>query len=275
MLKEFKNYLVVVIGGALVGLAVGLFLIPLKLNTGGFGGVATIIYYVFNFPAGLVLFLLNLPLFLIAIKFLGIKYSIMSFIAMTSQSIALTIVENFSLITEDILLASVYGGAIMGAGMGLCLSVGSTTGGTDLMAKLINFKFQRLNLGHVLFFIDASIVLISSFIFNDFSLILYCILSIFIMTKVIDIFTAGAEYSKFVLIISDKTDEISEYIINVLNKSATGLEVKGMYSGSKKKAIYCVLKAADLPSLKINIRELDKKAFVTISNVVEVMGEWN
>lgn len=271
---DIKNYLFTIIGGILVGFAVGWFLIPLKLNTGGFGGIATIIYYVFDLPAGLVLFLLNIPLFLIATKTLGIKYSIKSFIAMAMQSIAISISGTFNLIVEDLLLASVYGGAIMGLGMGLCLRANSTTGGTDLVAKLIHAKFPHLNLGQILFLIDAFIVIISSIIFKDYALILYSILSIFIMTKSIDVITAGAEYSKSVIIISNKAEEISDYIINELNKSATQMEVKGMYSGEPKKALYCVLKPADLPNLKTKIKQIDNKAFVTITTITEIMGEW-
>lgn len=272
MKNKVLKYALAILGGAIVGIGTGWILLPLKLSTGGFSGIATLVHYLFNVPAGIVTLVLNIPLFLVAIKMLGIQYSFRTFASMLSLSLALTITERWNPLTSDLILASVFGGAIVGVGLALSLRGEATTGGTDLIAKLIQVKKPYLNLGEILLIIDGVIIAVSSFTFESIEVALYSGIAVFVMTKIIDLILEGGGYAKAMFIITDKEEEISEYIINEVQRSATKIEAQGIYSKKKKNILLCVANKREIPKIKDKIKEIDSGCFIIVTTVTEAIG---
>lgn len=272
-LKTLSDYLFLIIGSLLVGISVGLVLLPVKLTTGGFSGIATLLYYLFELPASVGLILLNIPVFLITLKVLGFKYGFRSLIGMFLCSVGITIGEMMGSLTSDFMLAALYGGVLSGTGMALTYRAGGSTGGTDLVAKLLQVKKPHMNLGEILLMIDGVIISILSFTFSNLEIALYSVVSAFVMTKVVDLILEGAEYAKAVFVITNKSEEISEYMHKVLDRTTTKVNAVGTYTNSEKEILLCVVNKKEVPKLKEGIFAIDDKAFTIVTTVTEAIGE--
>lgn len=270
--EELMKYLLSIIGGALVGIGEAWLLIPLKLTTGGFNGISMLVYYIFGMPVFLVSLILNIPLFLVSLKILGVKYSLRTLLSMLSLSLMLNVVASWTPLTNDMLLASIFGSAIIGIGIAIAINGGSTTGGTDLLAKLIQSKFKHLNLGEVILIIDGIIIAIAAVTFESIEIALYSSIAVFVMSKVIDFILVGGKYAKAIFIISDKHEEISKFIMNEVKRGVTVLDGKGAYSGNDKKVILCIANKREIPKIKDYIHEIDNSAFLIVTTVAEAIG---
>lgn len=270
--REVVNYIFAILGGCLVGIGEAWILIPLKLTTGGFNGIGMLAYYIWGFPVGLVSIVLNLPLFFVSLKMLGIKYSIRTLVAMGITSLTLDVAANWSPLTDDMLLAAIFGSAIIGLGIAICLKGGSTTGGTDLLAKLIQSRRKHLNMGEVILVIDAVIIAIASFTFESIEIALYSGISVFVMTKVIDFILDGGKYEKALFIITNKSEEISDYIMREIKRGVTKINATGEYSGEEKEILLCVANKREVPKIKEEIKLIDDKSFTIITTVTEAIG---
>jgi len=264
-IKEVLNFFLAILGGCLVGIGEAWALIPLKLTTGGFNGIGMLIYYIFNIPVGLVSIVLNLPLFFVSLKMLGIKYSFKSLMAMAVTSLMLEIAGNWPPLTNDMLLAAIFGSAI-------CLRGGSTTGGTDLLAKLIQSRNRHLNMGEVILVIDALIIAIASVTFESVEIALYSAIAVFVMTKVIDFVLDGGKYEKALFIITNKSEEISKYIMQEVKRGVTKIEATGEYSGAQREILLCVANKREVPKIKDEIKVIDDKSFTIVTTVTEAIG---
>lgn len=271
--KEIKKYILAILGGLIVGVGVGLILLPLKLSTGGLSGVSTLLYYVLDLNAGVTTLVLNIPLFIIAIKMFGINSNIRTLCSMATLSITLMFMENIVPLTSDLFLASIFGGAITGTGLAFAVIGEATTGGTDLIAKIIQAKRQHLNMGEILLIIDGLIIAISAFTFDSVDVALYSAIAVLTMTKIMDLIIEGRSYSKALYIITDKVDEISDYIITEVGRGATKLSGTGAYSGKEKGILLCVASKNEIPHIKNKVREIDRKCFMIVTNVAEAIGE--
>ena len=256
-----------------MSIAVDFFLLPNKLSSGGFSGISTILYYFMNLPIGVVTFLLNVPFFIWAFFELGKKFIFKTIFSMLTYSIFLDKLDNIFIVTQDKLLSSIYAGVLMGIGMSLNFKAGSTTGGTDILAYLLNKKKVPLNLSNIIFIFDGIIILANIVAFKNIEIGLYSIFAIYISSKIIDIVFEGIYFSKAVYIISDKYEEISKEIIKELERGITGLEGKGMYTNTNKLVLFCIINQKEIPKVKDIVKNIDKDAFVIISNVREVLGE--
>ena len=273
ILKMIFDYIVLIIGGILVGLSVGLVLLPVKLTTGGFSGIATLMHYLINIPADISLLLLNIPAFLITGKILGIKYGLRSFIGMTFCSVGIAIGEAMNPLTTDFMLTALYGGVLSGLGIALTYRSGGSTGGTDLIARLVHEKRPHMNMGEILLIVDGIIITILSLTFNDIEIGLYSIVAAFVMTKVIDLILDGADFAKAVFVVTNKEKEITEYIHKTLNRTSTKITGIGTYSNTEKNILMCVVNKKEIPKLKEAIREIDNTAFTIVTTVTEAIGE--
>lgn len=271
-IDELVKCFLAIIGGALVGIGEAWVLIPLKLTTGGFNGIGMLIYYIFGVPVFIVSLLLNIPLFLISIKMLGTRYSFRTLLSMLTLSLMLNVGANWVPLTNDLLLAAVFGSTIIGIGIAIAIKGESTTGGTDLIAKIIQSKFKHLNLGEVIFAIDGLIIAIAAFTFESIEIALYSSIAVFVMTKIVDFVLVGGKYAKAIFIISDKYEEISDYIMSDIKRGVTILEGKGAYSGNERKVIFCIANKREIPMIKEKINIVDKDAFVIITTVTEAIG---
>lgn len=287
--KGWKDYLWIVAGSIITAAAINIFLVPYKIAPGGVTGIATVVYYLSKgrFPVGVTMLALNVPLFIIGIRFIGGKFILRTLFSTVFLSLVIDVTEpvttyfvNFYLTkaenaasNPDLLLYSIFGGFFMGLGLGFVFRSGATTGGTDLAARIVHHFMPYVTMGQLLLFIDSSVILFAAIAFNSFLLALYAILSLYISTKVIDAILEGVNYAKAVYIISDKSEEIAQRIMAELDRGVTALKGIGMYTGRDKNVLYCVLQRAQLPMLKELVTKLDPDAFIILTDVREVLGE--
>ncbi len=272
MFKKFLDYLGIFLGVLLVSISIVMFLAPNKLVGGGVSGIAIILYHTFKLPIGIVMIILNIPIFIAGIKLLGLHFGIKTFLGTLLLSITIDLLGFFHLpsITNNF-LATVYGGLIGGFGLGIVFKYGGSTGGTDILAQILS-HYSGLNLGQALLFIDGIIVIIAGFIFN-FELALYALLVILIQGYAIDLVQEGLSYTKAALVFSEKPRELGEKILYDLGRGVTIFYGMGLYTGQEREILYCVVSQAEVSKLKEIIHKNDPKAFVVISPAHEVLGE--
>lgn len=289
MRKAWKEYFRIVLGTFITAASINVFMVPYKIAPGGVSGVATVIYYLSGerFAVGATMLALNIPLFIAGIRFVGGKFTIRTFFSTILLSLFIDTTEPFSRYfvqhflvkleqapsAPDLLLYSLFGGVLMGAGLGLVFRSGATTGGTDLAARIVNHFKPNFTMGQLMLFIDTSVIILASIAFQSFLLGLYAIVTLYISSKVIDAVLEGVNFAKEVLIISDKSDEIAGRILIDLDRGVTSLKGIGVYTGNEKKVLLCVLHRGQLTTLKEIVKSIDDKAFVILTDIREVFGE--
>ena len=224
-------------------------------------------------PASVVLLVLNIPIFLLVWKVIGFKYGFRSLVGMIFCSLGIRLGEYFGVLTTEPILAAIYGGILSGLGIALTYRAGGSTGGTDLVAKLVQVKKQHMNLSEILLIVDSIIIATSSIIFNSIEVALYSIVSLYVMTKMLDLVLVGAEYSKAVFIITEKDKEISDYMHSVLSRTTTKINAVGTYTNTEKRILLCVVNKKEIPKLKEGILGIDDKAFTIITTVTDAYGQ--
>ncbi len=280
-LKKHKSYYLVVdfilitVGAFLMSMGMNLFLLPHKLTTGGASGIATVIYYLFHIPAGIVILIINIPLFIISLTKLGLKFSIKTIVSTILYSVFVDIFTFNSLVANtniDLFTACIFGGAIVGVGLSLTFKAGASSGGSDLLAQII-YRFTSIqSISQILLVIEVIIISSVIFVFKDVNLGLYSILSMFISTKVIDILFEGIYYTREVKIITRKKDEIITKILDELGRGATITKSIGAHSNQQVYMITCVITRPQIAKIKSIIRSCDKEALLYITTVNEAIG---
>lgn len=275
--NEIFRYIKVMIGCYILASSLNVFLKPNNFVLGGVTGLGIILDSVFketfnvSFPLWLSNILINLPLFLIGLKCYGFKFIKNTIFGTLFLSFALFSTQWLPTFTEDIFLAAVFGALLDGIGLGLIIKNRFSTGGTDLLAYIGHKFLKHLPIPKILFCIDGAIILIGILVF-DIRVTLYAVISVFIVSKVISTVIDGFDFAKAVYIISDKSEEIGEKILNIIDKGATSIQAKGMYTKNRKDIVFCVIDQKKIPELKEMIYDIDENAFVVISNVSEVVG---
>ena len=262
-----------IIGAMFIAFGVASFLLPSQLSSGGVSGIATITYYLLNIPMGMMIIIINLPLFIFAGYKIGKEFFLKSILGTVSLSIFIDILDKYPPVTTDRFLASIYGGAIIGVGTAIILKVGSSTGGTDLVANLIKNYNPYISISKYLTIIDIVIILLNVIFFKHIEVGLYSAIAIYLYGKMIDIIFEGVYFTKLLIIISDKNEEISESIKNELKRGVTGLYGKGMYRNKDKLILICAVSRGDLYKIKDLARKIDKKSFIVVANATEVLGK--
>ena len=262
-----------VIGAMIMAFGISLFLLPNQLSTGGFSGIATITYYLFNIPMGMMNLILNIPMFIFSNYRIGKKFLVKSIVGTSSLSIFIDIFDKIEPITTDRFLASVYGGAIIGIGTAIILKVGASTGGTELIANLIKSYKPNITISRYLTIIDIIIVIANVFVFKHIEIGLYSAIAIYLYGKLIDTIFEGIYYTKIMFIISDKSEKISKQIEKNVKRGVTGLYGKGMYSGNDKLVLICAANIGDIPKIKSIAQNIDEKSFIVVANAREVLGK--
>ncbi|MBS3811196.1 MAG: YitT family protein [Halanaerobiales bacterium] len=271
--KLIKNYFLITVGGIITALSLVLLTVPNKIAAGGISGVATILYHMYGFQVGIIILLINIPLFIAAVYFLGGSIGTKTLWGIIVLSLSVDLLTPIlEPLTYEVILASIYGGVLGGLGMGIVFRGGGTTGGTDLIATLISYFFPQFSIGQGLFLIDGIVILMAG-IFFDIELALYAAITIFISTKIIDIIQQGFNVSKSVFIISDKSNSIKEHILSQMHRGVTAFNGYGGYSGKKKDILLVTINRAEITKLKNLIREIDEDAFVIMNEAHEVLGE--
>lgn len=269
---NFIEILETLLGAFIMAIAVSLFLLPNELSSGGFSGIATILYYLFNFPVGTTIIVLNVPLFILATLKIGKRFLLKSLLGTISLSVFIDILEKLTPITNDKILACVYGGILTGLGTALILRAHSSTGGSDLAGNIIKEYKPMARTGNLIMIIDAIIVVLNVIFLKKVEIALYSAITIYLMGKVIDIIFEGIYFTKLVFIISDKSEEISKIIVNNIKRGVTGIYGKGIYTEENKLVLMCAIGRRELAELKSSIKEIDPNAFLIITNSREVLG---
>jgi uncharacterized membrane-anchored protein YitT (DUF2179 family) len=266
-----KDYVLIIIGTSLTALAFNFFLIPHQIAAGGLSGIGTVVYYLFHIPVGVTMLLLNIPIFVMGIKELGRSFGVKTLIATVLLSLFIDAIKVPSL-TEDSILASIYGGVLMGVGLGLVFRANATTGGTDLFAKIMHKFHPFIGVGWLMFAIDFLVVLTAAIVFGP-SQALYALVSLFLCARVIDLVLEGLNSAKAFIVVSDHSEEINRRILAELDRGATLLHGKGAYTMERKDVILCVVNRMQVIRLKTIVNDVDPLAFVLVTDVREVMGE--
>ena len=273
-----RNYLLIIIGTALVAFATASVLEPASLVTGGFTGIAIIVkqFTEHLLPGGVPLSVtnlaLNIPVFLIAIRLKGLRYLIHTLFATVMLSFWLSVLPVVPLAGDDLLLASLYGGILMGAGIGLVFVTGATTGGTDLIAALVQHFLRHYSISNILWIIDTAVVLVGVYLYG-IQITLYAIIAIYLTSKISDGIIDGLKFSKAAFIITEKPEALAALVMEELGRGVTGISATGMYSGDSKNMLLCVVSKKEIVRLKELAKSCDPNAFVIVTDVREVLGE--
>ena len=269
-----KDIIFSIIGCIFISAGIVFFLLPAKISAGGFSGIATLTYYLFNLKLGTVIWILNIPLLIIGFFRIGKYFFLKTMFATWFLSFCMDFFEslNIFLNIEDILLSAIYGGVIIGIGTTCIFKANNSTGGTELLIQIILSYKDNIKVSKLLIIIDSIIVGLNLIVFKQIEIGLYSFIVIFLNSKIVDLFIEGVNFTKVVYIISDKTMEISNKILNELDRGATGIYGKGMYKNKDKLILMCVIKKRDLIRLKEIVRSIDNAAFMIISDAIDVYG---
>lgn len=267
-----RDYAMILVGALITGASYTYFFIPNNIAPGGITGVATVLNYLLGWPpVGTLSFLLNIPLFLLGYKRGGRLFVLRSFIAMMLLSLFIDVLPAASG-PMDSILAAIFGGILLGVGLGLVLRAGATTGGTDLAAQMVHRRFSFISVGTFLFAIDCMVILMAGVVF-DVQAALVALIALYVSAKVMDMVIRGWNTEQQMMIISDQAPEIARRIMSELDRGATFIEATGAYTGEKRGMIYCVVTRAQIMQVKAIVGGVDPHAFVTVSDAYEVMGE--
>lgn len=274
---KIKKFLIecvlTIIGSAIMASGVSFFLLPNQLSSGGFSGLATITYYLFNFPVGIVIIALNFPLFLFSIYKFGRGFFVKSILGTFCLSSFIDFFNTFNPLTQDRFLACIYGGIITGLGSAIIFKGHSSTGGSDLVSNIIKRYRPGVRISNVIMIIDIIVVTLNIIFFKEIEVGLYSAITIYLMGKIIDIIFEGIYFTKLILIISDKNEEIAKIIGNDVKRGTTGLFGKGMYTDSEKIILMCAVSRGDVSRVKSIVKKIDPKSFMIITNSREVVGQ--
>ncbi|BCJ92874.1 membrane protein [Anaerocolumna cellulosilytica] len=276
--SKVTHYILIIVGTFLMAASINLVYEPLEMVTGGITGLAIVIKKVSSMwiedgiPIWLSNILLNVPLFIAAILVRGKTFLKNTFFATISLSVALYLIPTVDIVYQDYLLASVFGGVIGGAGIGMVFIVHASTGGTDLLAMLIHKYKPYYTVPQILTVVDGVIVLAGVISFG-LTKALYAIIAVYIAAKISDSIMEGLKFAKMAYIISDNYNEIAQHIMAELDRGVTGVSATGMYSNQDKKMLFCVVSKKEIVELTEIVAKVDPKAFIIVSDAREVMGE--
>ena len=268
----FKEYVLCIFGSILAAFGTSLFLLPNQLSSGGFSGIATVVYYLFHIPMGTTILILNIPVFILAYIREGKSFLLKTIVSTFVFSKAIDLFDSITPFTSDKVLASVYGGIVIGLGLALVFKGKSSTGGTDLLANIIKTYNHQMSVGKVLQILDIFVVLLNIVFLRQIEIGLYSAIAIYMTNKMLDLIFEGINFSKMMYIISEKKEEIAEIVNQEMKRGATGLYGKGMYTNEEKMVIMCVAKRKDIIKIKEISRQIDPKAFIIITDAREVYG---
>ncbi len=273
---EIVNWVQIVLGILLCTAAYNMFIIPNEIAPGGFTGIAQLINHVTGLPVGMLTLALNVPLFALSARSLGLKFGARSLFASVGLSILIDVLPLPSVIpidtTERLLLASVFGGVVAGAGFGLIIRGNATTGGTDMLAKLVSSRVHALSIGMIMFAVDGMVIVASAFVFDVVSA-LFALICTFFMSEVIDFLVDGLNSARAYFIISGQSELIAQRVMSEMERGITGLDGRGMYSGQDRQVLLCVISRTESPQLRAIVSDCDPTAFIIATNVHEVLGE--
>lgn len=268
--KILKRALFIFIGAVLMGVGLEIFLVPNQVIDGGIVGISIILSHLLGWKLGLFIFILNIPFFFIGYKQIGKTFALSTLFGIAILSITTALLHPVPAFTEDVLLATVFGGIILGVGVGIVIRYGGSLDGTEILAILANKKLP-FSVGEIIMFFNIFILGSAGFVFG-WNRAMYSLIAYFVAFKTIDVVIEGLDESKSAWIISEQYQEIGDAIIARLGRGVTYLNGEGAYTGDDKKVIFCVITRLEEAKLKSIVEDLDETAFLAVSNIAEVRG---
>ncbi|WP_407942235.1 YitT family protein [Microaerobacter geothermalis] len=267
---QVRRFVFIFFGAVLVSIGLELFLVPNNIIDGGIIGISIILSYITNIPIGTFTFFLNLPFLIVGYKQIGKSFALYTLFGVAILSLTVNLLHGLPTVTKEPILATVFGGIILGVGVGLIIRNGGSLDGTEIVAILFNKKFP-FSVGEVVMFFNIFILGSAGFVFG-WDRAMYSLITYFIAFKMIDLTIEGFEESKAVWIISDKSGEIGETLLARLGRGVTYLHGEGGYSGEGKKVLFTVITRLELAKLKSIVEDIDPNAFLAIGNIHETKG---
>lgn len=274
--QTVKNFIidtvVFIIGGALYSVAVNCFTSRNNILNGGFTGIGTILNYLFNTPIGTAVFILNIPLFLLAYKKLGVKFVLRTVLATFIMSALIDIGALLPVYKTDLLLSSLFGGVLAGAGLGIIFIRNATTGGTDIIAKLIGLRFPHVSIGRIILIADIIIVVLGGIVYRNVESMLYASVVIFLSTQTIDYIIYGVNRGTMIMIITENSEKIQRMILSELHRGVTVVNARGGYSNSDRDVLICACYDNQTGKFIKKIKSADENAFFIVTQSKEILG---
>jgi len=274
ILQTIFDLLVIALGGAVFALSVSLLLDPYGIVPGGVTGIAMLLCEIFpKLPLGMTVLAINIPLFLISWRILGHRFLLYTGFGTLVSSVLIDVFTYLPPVETEPLLAGVFGGLLMGAGLGLVFTKGATTGGSDIIARLLKIPFPHIQIGKLMLAFDGCVAVAAGFVFGSVNHMLYAVIALYISAQALDGILYGLNIERLAFIISDRIPEIAGNISGRLGRGATLLRGEGAYSGSERRIILCAIKRQQISDLKKLVKESDPGAFVILTEANEVLGE--
>ncbi|QUH18741.1 YitT family protein [Alkaliphilus sp. B6464] len=275
--STFIEYVGITVGCALMAVGIVFFLQPNTIAPGGVTGIGVVVQKLIGVPIDVTNLVINIPLFISGVILLGGAFGMKTAYAtvMLSGFIRFFIIMSGDshVVTNDLLLSAIYGGVIMGAGIGLVFRSGGTTGGTDLAGAILNKYFPSLSIAKLMMILDLMVVVTAGLVVKNVEISLYSIIALYILVQMADFIVEGLSYSKAFYIISNHSDKIGKKINSELDRGVTSLQGRGFYTGAEKDVLLCVVNRAQVAKLKKLVYEIDEKAFIMVTTIHEVLGK--
>ena len=272
--KTAIDFLYYIVGSFIYSFAITAFISANEISPGGFTGIATLVNFVAHIPTGVVLLLLNVPVIILGFVKLGGAFILKTSGATVILSVCLDISEKvFPRFDTDSILASLFGGILMGLGLSLILLRGATTGGVDIIAKLINRKFRHISVGRIILALDAAVILLAAFVYKNIESALYSVVAMYASSRVMDTLLYGADKGKLIHIVTEKPDVICHAINERLRRGVTKVSATGGYTGESRTMLICTVRHHEAAAVHDIIREFDQSAFIIVSDAGEIIGE--
>lgn len=271
-MKKRTSFAVTLLGTLITGFAIGAFLTPNKVVGGGASGISTILYYTLGVPPGLGFFAINVVFLLIGLTVLGKEFIWKTLLGITLLSGFTQIFNTFPIYTDNMILSAIFGGGLYGIGIGMAFAAGASTGGTDIIGRIIQTKFPHIPIGKMLMFVDGIIIAVSFLIFRNIELTLFGILTLFVSSFSIDFVISKLNVSRIAFVITDHGEEIAQELVSSSPRGVTLIDVKGVYTDSEKKMLFCALKESETEAFQKKILTIDSTAFIVFSESQRIKG---
>ncbi len=273
--RLYVDSFLIVVGSILMALAYPMFLIPLKIVPGGVTGLSIILHYTINVPVGITSFILNIPLLIMGYMLLGKTFAFRTIIGMTFSNLLIdffTYIMKVPQITDNMLLGSIFGGVVLGLGLGIIFSGNASTGGTDVIGQIVR-KYTNHTAGMGIMAIDFFVISLAGIVFKSFEMSLYGYLTLYLSSSIIDKVMEGSGNARGVFIISDQKELIKEFIFLYINRGVTEFYGKTGFLEKETNIIFSAISRKQLPMLKRNVLQIDPKAFIVVTDVYEIVGQ--
>ena len=271
-MKRLKSFIYTILGTAITAFAVSTLLTPNKIVCGGVSGVSTILYQTLNIAPGLTYAIINIVLLIVGIKILGKEFTIKTLFGSGVLSLFVQLFSYLPPITDNVFLAAFFGGTLYGLGIGIAFASGASTGGTDILSRIIQYFLPQFPIGKLLLVVDGVVITASLLVFKDTELVLFGVFALFFSTFCVDWLIRKLNISKIAFVITDKGEEISKYLVSTSPRGVTIIKAIGAYSSENKKVLFCALKENEVPVFQKKILGIDRDAFIVYSESSQIMG---